>query len=68
MVDNHFTVPVNKVDVLKAPKGYPQPLSKYTLREMTIVWHMYGGHDFSKVEANPKSSETKKHVTISPEK
>ena len=68
MVDNHFTVPVNKVDVLKAPKDYPQPVSKYTLREMTIVWHMCGGNDFPKDGADTKTSDSKKHVVVVPEK
>lgn len=54
VVDNYFTVPITKADFLKAPKGYPSPVAKYTLREMTVVWHMYGGHDFPCVQ-NPSS-------------
>jgi len=67
-MDNHFTVPAEKVDILKAPKGYPQPVSKYTLREMTIVWHMYGGNDFPKSDTDTKTSSTKKHVVLVSEK
>lgn len=48
MVDNHFSVPISKVDALKAPKTYPPAVSKYSLREMTIIWHMYGGNDLEK--------------------
>lgn len=67
VVDNHFSVPVSKVDDLKAPKTYPNAVSKYTLREMTVVWHMYGGHDFAK--SKPEESLTaKKQVTIVSEK
>ena len=65
MVDNHFTVPVNKVDVLKAPKGYPQAISKYLLREMTVVFHIYGGNDFAIKEADTKIGEAKKPVVVS---
>ncbi|XP_065221759.1 autophagy-related protein 2 homolog A [Planococcus citri] len=64
VVDNHFNVPVSKVDDLKAPKTYPDAVSKYTLREMTVVWHMYGGHDFNKPDSSPESSAVKKQVTI----
>lgn len=65
MVDNHFTVPVNKVDVLKAPKSYPAAVSKYTLREITIVWHMYGGHDFEKKSSDDAEiSQSRKQVTM----
>lgn len=62
MVDNHFTVPLGKEDVLKAPKNYPVPVSKYTLREMSIVWHMYGGSDFASSEEKD-SKDDKKHVS-----
>ncbi len=65
MVDNHFAVPISKVDVLKAPKGYPTPVSKYTLREMTIVWHMYGGHDFPKPEGQENDEKKKRSFNVS---
>lgn len=64
VVDNHFKVPVSKVDDLKAPKTYPDAVSKYTLREMTVVWHMYGGNDFSKPDSAAETSTAKKQVTI----
>nr|CAD7434456.1 unnamed protein product [Timema monikensis] len=47
MVDNHFSLPLGKMDLLKAPKHYPAAVLRYTLCEMSIVWHMYGGKDFS---------------------
>lgn len=62
VVDNHFSVPVGKADLLKAPKHYPDPVYRYTLREMTIIWHMYGGLDFKPVP------HSKKHVTIANER
>lgn len=62
VVDNHFSVPVGKADLLKAPKHFPAPVYRYTLREMTIVWHMYGGLDF---KASP---QPKKSVTINTER
>ncbi|XP_012275672.1 autophagy-related protein 2 homolog B isoform X2 [Orussus abietinus] len=59
IVDNHFSVPLGKIDLLKAPKHFPLPVLRYTLCEMTLVWHIYGGKDFGK----PRSA-LKKHVTI----
>ena len=35
------------MDQLKRPKGFPNPNLIYALRELTIVWHLYGGRDFS---------------------
>lgn len=46
LVENHFSVPVGRMDILKAPKHYPNPVMKYSVHEMSIVWHLYGGEDF----------------------
>ncbi|KAI4468676.1 autophagy-related 2 isoform a [Holotrichia oblita] len=56
ITDNHFSLPIGKTDMLKPPAHFPIPVYRYTLREMTIVWHMYGGNDFKKHEpdANKK--------------
>lgn len=59
IVDNHFSVPVGKTDLLQTPPNYPAPVLKYTLCEMTLIWHMYGGNDFD--SSQPQSA---KHVTI----
>ncbi|KAK3878072.1 hypothetical protein Pcinc_017284 [Petrolisthes cinctipes] len=61
IIDNHFTVPLGKVDQLKAPKHFPVSLLKYTLQELTVVWHIYGGSDF---KADPVPAGKVRHVTI----
>ncbi|XP_052756582.1 autophagy-related protein 2 homolog A isoform X3 [Galleria mellonella] len=61
MIDNHFSVPAARTDVLQAPKSFPTPVYRYSLCEMSITWHMYGGNDFR--SANEPSS-SKKTVTI----
>ncbi|KAL1129547.1 hypothetical protein AAG570_012492 [Ranatra chinensis] len=58
IVDNHFGVAFGKVDMLSPPKHYPTPIYRYTLRDMTLIWHMYGGQDFNIKYVN------KKHITI----
>lgn len=47
IVDNHFQAPSGKPDLLKAPANFPMAVNRYTLCELTIHWHMYGGHDFA---------------------
>nr|XP_018917848.1 PREDICTED: autophagy-related protein 2 homolog B isoform X1 [Bemisia tabaci] len=54
IVDNHFNIPVGKTDVLKAPDHFPVPARRYTLKEMTVVWHMYGGSDFGDAKPSEK--------------
>jgi len=65
IVDNHFTAPHGKPDLLKAPANFPMAVQRYTLCEMTLVWHMYGGHDFhnedeKKKERDDKSEENRR--------
>lgn len=54
IVDNFISIPVGRTDALKTPEHFPTPTMRYTLCEMTIVWHMYGGHDFKVLEKEAK--------------
>ncbi|KAH8296286.1 hypothetical protein KR054_004058 [Drosophila jambulina] len=54
IVDNHFCLPHEKVDLLRPPANFPVAESSYTLCEMTFTWHLYGGRDFP--EESPKKS------------
>lgn len=44
--ENHFSTTARNTDQLRAPRNFPEAVQKYTLREMTLVWYMYGGCDF----------------------
>ncbi len=46
------------MDALRSPKHYPNPVAKYSLKEMTIVWHLYGGDDFGLNVASPPSRKS----------
>lgn len=54
-------------DQLQRPKHYPEPVVAYTLKEMTVIWHMYGGRDFqpstppSSTSPSPSSSPHSSH-------
>lgn len=65
VLENHFSVPQGKADLLKPPKHYPVPVMRYTLREMSVVWHMYGGHDFGPAKGSNQTPVPKKRVHIS---
>lgn len=56
VIDNHFSVPLGKTDILKPPKHFPIPTLRYTLCEMTIIWHMYGGSDFRPIDKEKKKT------------
>lgn len=64
IVDNHFCLPTSHNDVLNAPPSFPVPDLRYTLCEMTVTWHLYGGHDFA--QRSPDSGEKVTHADATP--
>ena len=67
IVDNHFTMPTHKTDLLQAPADFPMALVRYTLCEMTITWHMFGGSDFGRAGRHKVSEETRRLPNEEPE-
>jgi autophagy-related protein 2 len=57
IIDNHFSAPHGKPDLLQAPADFPMAVQRYTLCEATLVWHMYGGHDFASDDDKKKEKE-----------
>lgn len=44
--ESHFSRPLGSTDLLKAPLHFPMPESRVMLREISVIWHLYGGRDF----------------------
>lgn len=44
--DGYFSRPRGSSDLLRAPARFPMPQSRVVLREVSVVWHLYGGKDF----------------------
>nr|XP_046178953.1 autophagy-related protein 2 homolog A-like [Oncorhynchus gorbuscha] len=44
--EGHFSRPRGSSDLLRAPSHFPVPESRVVLREVSVVWHLYGGRDF----------------------
>lgn len=57
IVDNHFSIPIGKPDLLRAPPNFPMAVSRYTLCEMSVTWHLHGGHDFPKKDENQSDED-----------
>lgn len=55
--ENFIPKPTSSYDHLKAPDKFPDPEHQYTLREMSVVWHIYGGNDFSQPRRGSSSGE-----------
>lgn len=67
MVDNHFKLPAGKPDLLQAPENFPMAEYRYTLCEMTLTWHLYGGHDFPLQSKEASTTEAKDKEKLRPE-
>lgn len=52
IVDNHFSVPAGQADLLQAPADFPMAVTRYTLCELTLTLHLFGGQDFETTPAN----------------
>ncbi|XP_059486897.1 autophagy-related protein 2 homolog A [Neocloeon triangulifer] len=50
IVENHFGVPLRRMDLLETPKNFPNPELRYTICDLSLVWHLYGGSDFQSSE------------------
>lgn len=62
VTENFIRKPTSSYDHLKAPDKFPDPEYQYTLREMSVVWHIYGGSDFSQPRRG-SSTERNKGLT-----
>lgn len=43
--DNHFSQPLGS-DSSRAALNFPIPEVRYLIREISVIWHLYGGKDF----------------------
>ncbi|XP_064538983.1 autophagy-related protein 2 homolog A, partial [Drosophila montana] len=57
IVDNHFSLPSEKIDLLRPHSCFPIPEESYTLCEMTFTWHLFGGKDFPEFIISHKSTD-----------
>ncbi|CAF0882237.1 unnamed protein product [Didymodactylos carnosus] len=44
--DNHFSKPLERNDILNAPSYLPVPTFRFSIRNLSLVWFIYGGSDF----------------------
>ncbi|XP_042193796.1 autophagy-related protein 2 homolog B [Callorhinchus milii] len=72
--DEHFMLPTRKTDTGKAPLHLPVPEVHYVVKEVSVVWHLYGGRDFTTPPAarspakspSPKPAASTSHSSPAP--
>lgn len=47
--DDHFSQPVDGSDYGRVGMNFPIPEVRYLIKEISVVWHLYGGKDFGGV-------------------
>ncbi|CAH6851094.1 autophagy-related protein 2 homolog B isoform X2 [Phodopus roborovskii] len=57
--DDYFSLPITRTDSSKAPLHFPVPAIRYVVKEVSLVWHLYGGKDFTTV---PPTSPAKSYI------
>ncbi|XP_018413862.1 PREDICTED: autophagy-related protein 2 homolog B [Nanorana parkeri] len=59
--ENYFSSPDGKTDTSKAPVHFPVPVIRYVVKEVSLVWHLYGGKDFG--STHPSTSPAKHYMS-----
>lgn len=44
--EEHFGVPLEGSTLNRRPLHFPVPEIRYLVKEISVVWHLYGGKDF----------------------
>lgn len=44
--DDHFGQPLDGSDSSRGAVNFPVPEVRYLIKEISVVWHLYGGKDF----------------------
>ncbi|XP_062863124.1 autophagy-related protein 2 homolog B isoform X2 [Trichomycterus rosablanca] len=47
VLENHFSEPMEGSSSSRGPLNLPVPEVRYLVKEISVVWHLYGGKDFS---------------------
>uniref|UniRef100_W5K1T0 Autophagy related 2B n=1 Tax=Astyanax mexicanus TaxID=7994 RepID=W5K1T0_ASTMX len=46
VLENHFSEPLEGTSGSRGPLHFPVPEVRYLVKEISVIWHLYGGKDF----------------------
>ncbi|XP_056139851.1 autophagy-related protein 2 homolog A isoform X2 [Lampris incognitus] len=64
--DGHFSRPRGSTDLLRAPSHFPVPQNRVVLREVSVIWHLYGGKDFGGKPLSLHAQHTNRSRSVPP--
>ncbi|XP_051506271.1 autophagy-related protein 2 homolog A-like [Myxocyprinus asiaticus] len=64
--DGYFSRPRGSSDLLRAPARFAVPQNRVVLREVSIVWHLYGGKDFGGKSSSAHTQHSHKVRSAAP--
>uniref|UniRef100_A0A3Q2YJF4 Autophagy related 2B n=1 Tax=Hippocampus comes TaxID=109280 RepID=A0A3Q2YJF4_HIPCM len=56
---DHFSQPLDGSDSSRGALNFPIPEVRYLIKEISIVWHLYGGKDFGRVMFTPSPARSR---------
>uniref|UniRef100_A0A8C7TM64 Autophagy related 2B n=1 Tax=Oncorhynchus mykiss TaxID=8022 RepID=A0A8C7TM64_ONCMY len=62
--DDHFGLPLDSSDSSRGALNFPVPELRYLIKEISVIWHLYGGKDFG--TSTFTSSPARKNMTQPP--
>ncbi|KAF3701263.1 Autophagy-related protein 2 -like protein B [Channa argus] len=56
--DNHFSQPLDGNDSSRGAMNFPVPEVRYLIKEISVIWHLYGGKDFGSATFKPSPARS----------
>ncbi|CAB1330898.1 unnamed protein product, partial [Coregonus sp. 'balchen'] len=61
--DNHFGQPLDSSDSSRGALNFPVPEVRYLIREISVIWHLYGGKDFGSAMFTSSPARSRRECT-----
>lgn len=57
--DDHFRQPLEGGDPSRSALNFPIPEVRYLIKEISVIWHLYGGKDFGTLSCTASPSRSR---------
>uniref|UniRef100_A0A3Q3VYL5 Uncharacterized protein n=1 Tax=Mola mola TaxID=94237 RepID=A0A3Q3VYL5_MOLML len=57
--DDHFSQPLDGSDSSRGAMNFPVPEVRYLVKEISVIWHLYGGKDFGSAASTASPSRSR---------
>lgn len=57
--DDYFSQPLDGSDSSRGAMNFPTPEVRYLIKEISVIWHLYGGKDFGGATFTPSPARSR---------